>query len=1559
MFSQPLPTVRIQRGSRRMSLARLRPFLAVLCLALPALAQAADKTWDGGGDGASWSDALNWNPDGVPASGDNVTISVAGSPSITLNGSATVGAFNCDEPFTVLGGTFSVTTANINADFTLNNSTISGGAWTVTSRILPTANSNNLITGAAITGDLVLLANSARVRIGPGTTFTRARFQGTGQALGFLPGSSVAGQILHESSANADVEMVSAGTLIFTATAQVRPLSTGTLRIGGSQWWGGAMTLENLGLIADDAGPLGSLPGISVSAAVFNNRGIVRATGGGDVVLGTDASIITNRAADPGPPALPAGQISVGGASRVTIGGDWSNQGAIDVGPPVNSIDATLRLSQSYARADLGALTNLGSVEFDGVLNNSGGTLTLAAGGSYTLRGQITGGTLNHTANRIRFTNTATRLTDVEIIGNDLVLDVSSSRLRVEGTTRFPTLRLIGSGSSVGFSPGYTLRDAVVAEGPNNKFVEMNGGNGTLTIAPGGSIATASGPPGMPGTTDMSGTLTIGASQWFGGVMTLVNQGAITHSGSGTLALSAQIASFTNAGGANVSATGAGTLTVEPQAWSNQGTISFSTGGTFTLGGAWNNTGGTFNFTNSTVNLGGTFSTAQLGTINRTDGTVNITGTLNNTGATLALTDTTGPWQIRGGQITGGTVTQAGAGALTPAANSVTTLQDVTLSQPLLLSGSSSRVRILGATQIALIRLAGNACSVGFAPGTVWAGTVRCEGAGGTRYIETTANGTWTLGPTGKILADATFTGTARLDAQWFATPALINQGEISLVGAGTGATLTLGGSGFTNSGTGAVRTNGNAVTIAATTVANQGLLDVANAQLALTTPWSNAGGTIALAGGPTTPGVLRLEGAGALATLGSITRTGTTRVDVAGTFELGGGTLTLNAASGNWTMAGGTLQNGTVRQLGGVLEFGNAVATLTNITAPEEINLAALSARARVLGGAVAQVRLTGGGSGVGLAAGSTFGGTIIADGTSGTRYIETATAGTLTFGPGAQISNSGGVALTIGQSQWFSQATTVTNRGTITSAVNGQTVRIASDVFNNESPGVYQSQNGGLLDIAAPTWSNTGTITLTAGSTFTFAGNWSNAGGTINATNATVNAGGTFTRAQLGNFNRTGGVLNINGTLNNTGATLDLTSAFGDVTLAGGQILGGTVNQSAGRLRFTNNNANRLTNVALVGDVLVDAISAAVRIEGGTSFARLALRNVGARVMLPSGFVIAGEVLADGPGGSRSISLENAGDLTVGGAGRLAVASGVTLVLGSGSFTSGALALVNQGTVDVATTGTLTFGSDSSLKLNAGTLGSGTFITRGTGRVSYAAANTPVITRIGAGTTLDLEGAVSGGSPPFPGLGTLERVDGVVQLVGPDQAITPGTGTLLLNGRMTAGAGTRFSVTGALVMGPGAELGAALDGPAVSQQGDMVVSGSAAVDGTLRVTSATGYQPGCGLRYRPLDAATLTGTFDAVILPPAGAGSVITLAYDPGGVGVRGFVGVSGFSYADFNQDGIVDDGDFVLFALAYNEFVCPAQGPCPADLDGTGIVDDIDFVLFAIAYDAFVCP
>jgi hypothetical protein len=60
-----------------------------------------------------------------------------------------------------------------------------------------------------------------------------------------------------------------------------------------------------------------------------------------------------------------------------------------------------------------------------------------------------------------------------------------------------------------------------------------------------------------------------------------------------------------------------------------------------------------------------------------------------------------------------------------------------------------------------------------------------------------------------------------------------------------------------------------------------------------------------------------------------------------------------------------------------------------------------------------------------------------------------------------------------------------------------------------------------------------------------------------------------------------------------------------------------------------------------------------------------------------------------------------------------------------------------------------------------------------------------------------------------------------------------------------------------------------------------------------------------------------------------------------------------------ADLNDDGFVDDTDFVIFAGAYNDLLS-AGGPFGVgDFNGDAATDDTDFVTFAGAYNDLLCP
>ncbi|MFO0859730.1 MAG: dockerin type I domain-containing protein [Phycisphaerales bacterium] len=74
-----------------------------------------------------------------------------------------------------------------------------------------------------------------------------------------------------------------------------------------------------------------------------------------------------------------------------------------------------------------------------------------------------------------------------------------------------------------------------------------------------------------------------------------------------------------------------------------------------------------------------------------------------------------------------------------------------------------------------------------------------------------------------------------------------------------------------------------------------------------------------------------------------------------------------------------------------------------------------------------------------------------------------------------------------------------------------------------------------------------------------------------------------------------------------------------------------------------------------------------------------------------------------------------------------------------------------------------------------------------------------------------------------------------------------------------------------------------------------------------------------------------------------------------------IIGTVNITTKCIGDLNNDGFVDDSDFVLFVQAYNLLLCedPAMAAgCPSDFNRDGFVDDVDFTIFIQTYDLPVC-
>ena len=151
----------------------------------------------------------------------------------------------------------------------------------------------------------------------------------------------------------------------------------------------------------------------------------------------------------------------------------------------------------------------------------------------------------------------------------------------------------------------------------------------------------------------------------------------------------------------------------------------------------------------------------------------------------------------------------------------------------------------------------------------------------------------------------------------------------------------------------------------------------------------------------------------------------------------------------------------------------------------------------------------------------------------------------------------------------------------------------------------------------------------------------------------------------------------------------------------------------------------------------------------------------------------------------------------------------------------------------------------------------------------------------------------------------------------------------------------------TGALAV----ELGGTSNAdPLAPEYDQLIVTGEAQLEGTLKIALADGFVPQLGDVFEVVSAGTLAGTFDSIEGELVGNGLRAVPVY------VNDSVFLMMQRAADLDADGDVDDADF---GIAFAAFTGPGAGPSSnplSDLDGDGDVDDADF---GIAFASFTGP
>lgn len=515
--------------------------------------------------------------------------------------------------------------------------------------------------------------------------------------------------------------------------------------------------------------------------------------------------------------AGPASAADVTSTWNVATSGDWNlnanwtNVPALGGFPNngnsgVATYDAVVSAVGSPYNIALGTSVTLEDLTLNSAnatVNHTAGTFAATgaiglAAGTYQLNGgTLSNTTVNVTGGTLAFVSSAANLLNGVTVNGDLTLNTVNARTKIADGTTFTTAHLAGQNATVGFAPGQTLASTILFEGASSaRYVEMNGSAGTLTVGSTGVIRTVAG---------LGTDVQIGGIFWYGGAMTLVNQGLISSQTSGRT-VTVIPATLTNSSTGILEATGGGTLTIDAPNWSNAGNLRALSSSTANLNGAWSNLGGMITAdATSTLNFGGSFTTPNLGTLSLAAGSkVNIVGAWDNSGQSFTLNAATGSWTVNGGSISGGTLGFANGQALLFTPNAANVLSGVTVNGDLTLNSTDARTKIAGGTTFTTAHLGAQNAALGFAPGQTLAGTILFEGANHARYVEMNGSaGTFTVGPTGVIRTAAGFGGDVQIgsNVRYAGAMTLINEGLIS--SQSSGRTVTVKPAMLTNSATG------------------------------------------------------------------------------------------------------------------------------------------------------------------------------------------------------------------------------------------------------------------------------------------------------------------------------------------------------------------------------------------------------------------------------------------------------------------------------------------------------------------------------------------------------------------------------------------------------------------------------------------------------------------------------------------------------------------------------------------------------------------------------------
>jgi hypothetical protein len=775
---------------------------------------------------------------------------------------------------------------------TLANATV-GGTIDLDGHTLTLTGATN-VNGAAIVGPGTLDTTGATafnsLYLDGGLTWINSgTVTDTSVLYGEYPSGS--GAIVISNTASGVFDLISGGQIYNNGTSAETFLNAGTLAETASGTSDVAAFVSNTGTVSVASG--GSL--------VFNNGGTFRGVFGG------------------------AGTIVFAGGTATLSAGHTDTFGNLLIEGAVvsstDSISVTGAFAETNGTLTLGSGKSFSAANFD----QTGGTISVAT--NTTLANATAGGTIDLDGTTLTLTG-ATILNNAELIG--------PGQLDTTGATTFNSLYLDGGLTWIN-SGTVTDTSVLYGEYPSGSgaIVISNTASGVFDLISGGQIynigtsaetflnagtlaETASGTSDVAAFVSNTGTVSVAS----GGSLVFNNGGNFkgTFGGAGTIVFNGGTATLSAGHTDTFTGLAIGTAVVSSTDAINVTGFLTQNGGSLTLGSGASLSAANFDQIGGTLSLGTntTLANATLeGTTNLDGTTLTLTGATNLNGATivgLGTLDTTGATAFNylyldGGLtwVNGGTVTDSSGYVYAPypsasgsivISNTASGVFDLTSGAAIYTYGGGTETLINGGTLANLGNFTGIVSATVINTGTLTA-------TGGSLSLNNGGTLAGTLGATNTkgtvLLAQGTFTTTA-----------------------GTTATIA-----DDNTATGLVLGSGETWTDAGT------ILDAGHLRLGNVTGGSlatlaiNTGSTFTLTGADSG---ISAQGSATITNAGTITQTGPAGLDTISTGIANTGLI--DAVTGTLALTGGISGTGALRiETGGKLELGQSLSTTQSVT--------------------------------------------------------------------------------------------------------------------------------------------------------------------------------------------------------------------------------------------------------------------------------------------------------------------------------------------------------------------------------------------------------------------------------------------------------------------------------------------------------------------------------------------------------------------------------------------------------------------------------------------------